>query len=50
MIMTYSITQEHIGIIGGVLHKELMPLGLQTAILIDQADTELSGDIQGWHL
>ena len=35
--MAYSISQEHIGIIEGVLQKELMPLGLQTAILIDQA-------------
>ena len=35
--MAYSISQEHLGIIEGVLQKELMPLGLQTAILIDQA-------------
>ena len=46
MNMAYSISQEHIGIIEGVLQKELMPL----AILIDQADTVGSGDIQGWHL
>lgn len=35
--MAYRISQEHIGIIEGVLQKELMPLGLQTAMLIDQA-------------
>ena len=35
--MAYSISQEHIGIIKGVLQKELLPLGLQTAMLIDQA-------------
>ena len=50
MNMAYRISQEQIGIIEGVLQKELMPLGLQTAILIDQAGTERSGDIQGWHL
>ena len=50
MNMAYSISQEHIGINEGVLLKELMPLGRQTTIFIDQADTEGSGNIQGWHL
>ena len=35
--MAYSISQKQIGIIEGVLRKELMPLELRTAILIDLA-------------
>ena len=48
--MACSKSQEHIGIIEGVLLKEQLPLGRQTAILIDRADTEGCWNIQGWHL
>ena len=48
--MAYSISQEQLGIIEGLFQNDLMPLGLHSVTLIDQAGNVLvsldNGDVE----